>query len=57
MDEDKIITLSDGLWLEPSGDNLCLLRDDVGGEVIIRIEEIVPLIDALQAIRVARNIK
>lgn len=50
MDEDKTITISDHLWLIPEGD-FYLLRDDAGGETMIEVEEITPLIEALQAIK------
>jgi hypothetical protein len=59
MSEDKIITISNELWLIPESDYL-ILRDNAsgaGGETLIEFDEIVPLLDALQAIRVARNIK
>jgi len=52
--EKEIITISDSLWLVPI-DNFFMLRDSVKGEALIDIEEIAPLIEALQAI--AKEVK
>lgn len=58
MPEDKTIPIGDNLWIVEDGRTFLLLRDSVGGETVIDIEEeLVPLIDALHVIRVARNIK
>ncbi len=50
MYSNEIITIvKDSLWLVPDGE-FFLLRDSVNGETMIGVEEIAPLIEALQAI-------
>lgn len=53
MSDEKIITVSDSLWIDTEDmgpDGLFYIRDAVGGQAMMDIDEIPALIAALNAI-------